>query len=178
MYAENDGTWDDGRAVEVRFPISATELPEGLSQEEQLERMKADRETWPWLGGEIVGQCGPDEWEVAVYDERLAQLEDGSPAPAGTPGEDLRYPTCYRDSSEIREPQPEAGKPFSEMTGDELRAAVGAGVPGAARAYAQTHRVLCAHADQDGRAAHWLEPGEKCPDVVLARLDADLEAGQ
>jgi len=33
--------------------------------------------------------------------------------------------------------------------------------PGAARAYADTHRVLCAHAD-DGRPAHWLEPGERC----------------
>jgi hypothetical protein len=33
--------------------------------------------------------------------------------------------------------------------------------PGAARAYADTHRVLCAHAD-DGQGAHWLAPGEKC----------------
>jgi hypothetical protein len=34
--------------------------------------------------------------------------------------------------------------------------------PGAARAYAATHPVLCAHADQDGKGAHWLAPGEKC----------------
>lgn len=34
--------------------------------------------------------------------------------------------------------------------------------PGAAKAYAATHRVLCAHADDEGRGAHWLEPGEKC----------------
>jgi hypothetical protein len=34
--------------------------------------------------------------------------------------------------------------------------------PGAAKAYAATHRVLCAHADGDGREAHWLAPGEKC----------------
>ena len=32
----------------------------------------------------------------------------------------------------------------------------------AAKAYAATHRVLCAHADDDGRGAHWLAPGEKC----------------
>jgi hypothetical protein len=134
-HAENDGTWGDGQAVEVRFPISDTELPEGLSQEEQLERMKADRERWPWLGGEIKGQCGPAEWEVVVYDERLAQLEDGSPAPAGTPGEDLLFPTCYRDGSEIREPQREA-EPSAEA------------------------------------------PGEISPEAVLARLDAELEAGQ
>jgi hypothetical protein len=34
--------------------------------------------------------------------------------------------------------------------------------PDAAKAYAATHRVLCAHADDDGRGAHWLAPGEKC----------------
>src|SRR5215469_6177758 len=34
--------------------------------------------------------------------------------------------------------------------------------PGAAKAYAATHRVLCAHADDDGRGAHWLAAGEKC----------------
>ena len=34
--------------------------------------------------------------------------------------------------------------------------------PGAAKAYAATHRVLCAHADDDGLGAHWLAPGEEC----------------
>jgi hypothetical protein len=53
-------------------------------------------------------------------------------------------------------------KSFDQMSDDEIRAAVGAGVPGAAKAYAETHRILCAHADDDGRGAHWLEPGEKC----------------
>jgi len=86
-----DSTWGDGHAVEVRYPLANVEIP--------------GRETWPWLPGEILLQCGPDEWEVAVYDKRLAQFEDGSRAPAGTPAGDLRYPTCYRDSSEIREPQ-------------------------------------------------------------------------
>jgi len=37
--------------------------------------------------------------------------------------------------------------------------------PGAAEAYAAAHRVLCAHADQDGAGAHWLAPGEKCSAV-------------
>ena len=32
---------------------------------------------------------------------------------------------------------------------------------GEAKAYAATHRVLCAHAD-DGQDAHWLAPGEQC----------------
>jgi hypothetical protein len=38
--------------------------------------------------------------------------------------------------------------------------------PGAAKAYAATHRVLCAHADRDGKGAHWLAPGEKCSAVL------------
>jgi hypothetical protein len=42
------------------------------------------------------------------------------------------------------------------------RADMTASVPGAAKAHAASHRVLCAHADQDGQGAHWLEPGEKC----------------
>ncbi len=54
------------------------------------------------------------------------------------------------------------------------RADVAAGVPGAAKAYAASHRVLCAHADQDGRGGHWLEPGEKCSASAAAR---EAEAG-
>jgi hypothetical protein len=34
--------------------------------------------------------------------------------------------------------------------------------PAAAKAHAAKHRILCAHADDDGQGAHWLEPGEKC----------------
>ena len=32
----------------------------------------------------------------------LAVLGDGSPAPAGAGAEDLYYPCCFRDASEIR----------------------------------------------------------------------------
>ena len=41
----------------------------------------------------------------------LAELEDGTRAPEGTPDEQLYYPSCFRDASELR-PQatePEAG---------------------------------------------------------------------
>jgi hypothetical protein len=54
------------------------------------------------------------------------------------------------------------------------RADVAVGVPGAATAYAAPHRVLCAHADQDGRGAHWLEPGEKC---MASEAERETEAG-
>jgi hypothetical protein len=54
------------------------------------------------------------------------------------------------------------------------RADMAAGVPEAAKAYAASHHVLCAHADHDGRGAHWLEPGEKCSASEAAR---EAEAG-
>jgi hypothetical protein len=55
MYDEdgNDGKFPDESLVEVRYPRS--------KQEEQ-----ADRDTWPWLPGSIVEQCGPDEWYCAM----------------------------------------------------------------------------------------------------------------
>jgi hypothetical protein len=162
-YAENDGTWPDEQAVEVRYPLTEWQRPEGMSADETLAAQKAERETWPWLPGEIAGQCGPDEWEVMVNAPELAQLEDGSPAPDGTAEEDLFFPTCYRDGSEIREPQREAEA-------------------------AKAKRRLCAHADHDGEGMHWLEPGEKCSwppappatvtDIRSCQRRADREAGQ
>ncbi len=44
----------------------------------------------------------------------------------------------------------------------EVLARAGEADPGAAKAHAATHRVLCAHADQDGQGMHWLQPGETC----------------
>ena len=67
------------------------------------------RESWPWMPGVIENQCGPGEWLVTVYARELAELEDGSPAPEGTPGEDLWFPQCFRDSSELR-PAPAPGQ--------------------------------------------------------------------
>jgi hypothetical protein len=45
--------------------------------------------------------------------------------------------------------------------------------PGAAKAYAATHRVLCAHADDDGEGAHWLAPGERCTRGEGAAAEGD-----
>jgi len=39
---------------------------------------------------------------VCVEARELAMLDDGSPAPDGTADEDLFYPCCFRDASEIR----------------------------------------------------------------------------
>jgi hypothetical protein len=89
-YADNDGRFPDDSAVEVRYPATRDE-----------DRAEV-RETWPWLPGSVAGQCGPDEWHIIVEVRALALLEDGSPAPEDTPDDDLWFPGCFRDSSEIR----------------------------------------------------------------------------
>jgi hypothetical protein len=86
---DNDGRFPDESDVLVRYPAP------GMTHE-------TPRESWPWLPGMIENQCGPDEWLVTVYDRTLAVLEDGSPAPDGTPGEDMFFPQCFRDSSELK----------------------------------------------------------------------------
>lgn len=85
---ENDGRFPDESDVLVRYP--------GFGMTASHAR------DWPWLPGVIENQCGPDEWLVTVYDRALAMLEDGSPAPEGTPGEDMYFPQCFRDSSELK----------------------------------------------------------------------------
>lgn len=62
------------------------------------------------LEATIEQQCGPDEWLVTVEDRRLTELDDGSPAPDGTPDEDLLFHRCFRDASEIRVAGIEAGQ--------------------------------------------------------------------
>jgi hypothetical protein len=61
------GEFPDESPVEVRYPRS--------NQEEQ-----ADRDTWPWLPGSIVEQCGPDEWYVCVEVREVAVLRQRSDA--------------------------------------------------------------------------------------------------
>jgi hypothetical protein len=89
-----DRQFPEGSAVLVRYPA-------------EERRTASDRESWPWLHGTIEQQCGPDEWLVTVEDRRLAQLEDGRPAPEGTPDSELLFPQCFRDASELREAGPE-----------------------------------------------------------------------
>ena len=83
--------------VEVRYPLTS-------------EQEHGDRSAWPWLPGWVDSQCGPDEWQICVQVPELATLEDGSPAPDGTPEDEAFFPLCFRESSEIRMPsaEPEA----------------------------------------------------------------------
>lgn len=80
---------EEGTLVLVRYPAP------GMIHE-------TPRETWPWLPGTVEEACGPDEWLVVVEDRAVAQLEDGSPAPADVADDDVFFPMCFRDSSEIR----------------------------------------------------------------------------
>jgi hypothetical protein len=108
MIGENDGRFPDESEVLVRYPAHpGPERQPGQSQAEHLAVLRAERETWPWLPGTVEQQCGPDEWLVTIEDRRLAVLQDGRPAPAGTADEDLLFPQCFRDSSELR-PSPQA----------------------------------------------------------------------
>lgn len=103
MIHENDSRFPDEAAVLVRYPLRpAPERHPDQSQDEHLAVLRADRETWPWLPGTVEQRCGPDEWLVTIEDRRLALLDDGSPAPEGTVDEDLLFPQCYRDSSELQ----------------------------------------------------------------------------
>jgi hypothetical protein len=114
MHAENDYRWQEGHSVKVRYPLQEPRMPADIHDAEVLARMKADRAAWPWLGGEITVQRGPDEWLVNVYDRRVATLEDGSHAPEDTPDDDVCFPVCSRDSSEISEPETAAEVPETE----------------------------------------------------------------
>jgi hypothetical protein len=75
--------YDEDDLVEVRFPLAG--------------QAQADRDDWPWRPGVIVERVGEDEWLVLVEDISLAALD----------GDELVYPTCFRDAGELR-PRPGA----------------------------------------------------------------------
>jgi hypothetical protein len=83
---ENAPRLPDGSPVLVWYP------PYGVDAH--------DRSAWAWLPGSIVSQCCSDEWCVVVEDPKLA--EPDTSLPDGDAPENLLYPLCFRDSSEIR----------------------------------------------------------------------------
>jgi hypothetical protein len=85
----NDRSFPDDTPVETRYPLNQ-------------EQHDGDCDAWPWLPGTIVQQCRPDEWQVRVEDPRVAVRTDGSKPTPRTPKNQLYYPLCFRDSSEIR----------------------------------------------------------------------------
>ena len=88
---DDDNPYPDGTPILVRFPRTKAEE-------------QGDRSAWPYLPGTIEQRCAPDEWQVVVTDRQVAETEDGTPAlEDGTPDDDLWFPTCYRDRSEIKQ---------------------------------------------------------------------------
>jgi hypothetical protein len=59
-----------------------------------------DRSSWSWLPGSILSQCGPDEWHVVVEVPALAEPDPS--IPNGDAPENLVYPACFRDATELR----------------------------------------------------------------------------
>jgi hypothetical protein len=84
-----DLNYEEDQEVMVKFPLTQSQSD-------------GDRASWPWVSGWITEVCGPDEWQVCVQDYSLALTEDGQVPLPGTPEEDLLFPCCFRDSSEIR----------------------------------------------------------------------------
>jgi hypothetical protein len=81
----SDTQFPEDSWVQVRYPLTA-------------EQERGDRTAWPWLPGWVTAECGPDEWEICVQAPELATEHDG----------ETFYPTCFRDSSELRPaPEPE-----------------------------------------------------------------------
>lgn len=94
----NDGRFPDGLNVLTPFPVT----------DEQAE---GGRDSWPWVAATIVSQCsGPDEWTLAITAPEATTDDDGTPC----------HPVVFRDSSEIRLPDPtveELRQIFSEEHG-------------------------------------------------------------
>jgi hypothetical protein len=86
---DNDGRFPDDAVVAVRFPLEGDD--------------PARRESWSWAPGMILAQCGPDEWHVQVQVRELATTDDLGriPAPPGADEDELYYPGCFRDASEL-----------------------------------------------------------------------------
>lgn len=83
------------KPVEVRYPLTP-------------EQAQGDRSAWPWLPGWVAEVCGPDEWQVCVQTPGLGRTAEGEIPEPGVADDEVFFPVCFRDSSEIREPAPEA----------------------------------------------------------------------
>ncbi|MEV6892722.1 hypothetical protein [Kribbella sp. NPDC051137] len=77
LYPDNDGRFPEDSLVFTRYPLTDETPP---------------REEWPWVPGIVLGQCGPNEWHIAIDVPELIEHEDGYDW----------SPACFRDSSELR----------------------------------------------------------------------------
>ncbi|MFI7639099.1 hypothetical protein [Nonomuraea sp. NPDC049400] len=82
----NDGRFPEDTPVLVRYPV----------RDDQRE----DRNSRPWLPGTVLEQCGFDERRIVIEVPALA--EPDLSVPNGDAPENLLYPACFRDATEIR----------------------------------------------------------------------------
>jgi len=136
-----------------RYTGDAQERHHQLTQRDALARAKA---TLKARGEYDPARHGTAEHEPLSVDEHLEVLATGEVV-----ARMYRHPATVDRALE-------AGATWEQVAGaldcDEAQA----------RQDAESHRVLCVHADQDGQGAHWLEPGEKCSASEAAR---EAEAG-
>jgi len=113
--------------------------------------------------GEVVGEPrqGPDGTiEFDLADGRTGRFR---------PGFRLDLDTAAPEPTQAEREADSAPAEISEtFAGHEPE-------PGTAKAYAATHRVLCAHADRDGQGMHWLAPGEICGYAQAAAVQRPAE---
>ena len=103
------GRYPEGSWVETPYPLTE-------------EQAHGPRDSWPWLPGWVSEVCGPDEWLITVQVPELAVLEDGTPAPEGTPEEEAFFRAASgtpRRSVPRQEPEPEAHRGLSTGVGPD-----------------------------------------------------------
>jgi len=136
----------------------------GAARGTSAEQARLDYREWA-DGQHSLLSYGDGRFGMSDTDHAAALALSAGPEAAGGP-------SCERAGGpEVGDPDPDwlydpAGRPVGY---------VGEPEPSAARAYAATHPVLCAHADHDGTGSHWLEPGEKC--AGLGRAEETYPGG-
>jgi hypothetical protein len=80
MNSQNANQFPDEAAVLVWYPLGAND---------------EDRDAWAWLPGSIITRCGPEEWCIVVEVDLLGDPHPDDP-------DELLYPLCFRDASELR----------------------------------------------------------------------------
>jgi hypothetical protein len=154
------GELDPARhGAEEHEPLSASECLEILATGEVVARtyrhpVNIDRALEAGASWEQVAALDCDEAQARQNYRKWAQ------------GQHHLWASDYSGSGKLGLNDADYAKAIARVGEPELAAA---------KAYTASHRVLCAHADQDGRGAHWLEPGES---AWRARLSVRRRRGE
>jgi hypothetical protein len=132
----------------------------GAARGTSAQQARQDYREWADGQHSLLGY-GDGRFGMSDADYAAALARSAGPEP-------VSRPSCERAGGpEVDDPDPDW---LYDSAGRHVEYA-GWPEPGAAKAYAAAHPVLCAHADQDDTGSHWLDPGKRCP-------GRDAEAGQ